>query len=98
MPQHPVDHVAAIGTSGSGHSVRIGIRQGRYVVHDSHDVVVYFPTPIVPNVFGEFLAVTIRSPGIWHDNQVPSRCENLSVPTVGPTLAPIAFGPAVDQK
>src|ERR1700694_1377763 len=68
------------------------------MVHYSHNVVVYFPTPIVPNVFGEFLAVSVRSPGIWHDDHVPSGCEYLSVPAVGPTLSPVAFGSAVDQK
>src|SRR5215831_8704373 len=98
MSEHPVDHVAAIGAAGGGHSIWIRIRQRRYMVHHGHDIVVDLPAPIVLNVLGEFLSVSVRSSWVWHDDQIPTRGEHLSIPPVRPVLSPFALRSTVNQK
>ena len=48
MAEHPIDHVAAIGSAGRGHAIRVGIRQSDHVIHRSHDVVIRLSRPNRP--------------------------------------------------
>src|ERR1700691_1765755 len=98
MPQYPVDHVATVGSPGSRHPIRIGVRQCSHMVNGGHDILIRLATPVVPNFFREFLPVSDRSSWIWHYNQISSGGHDLRVPAIGPAFAPLTLRTSVDQK
>src|SRR5215472_13821276 len=91
VPEHPVDHVAAIGAAGGRHTVGIDVGELGDVISYRHDVVVRLPAPILIDIVRELLTVSDRSARVRHYNHVARAGEDLGVPAIRPAFTPFAL-------
>src|SRR4051812_28919201 len=88
VSEKPVDHVAAVGASGSSHAVGINVGKRGDSVNYSHEIVKRLAAPIRIDFICELLAIACGPARVRHNDDVACTGEHLRIPTIAPALAP----------